>query len=102
MLFASIFLSLDFREVLTLDLYHEVTFAKTSKPLQPLVLFFFQYSGWLSKRGRRLLSITQLVSESKVPKPNLELSIYKGLHLGQDDRLNLVPHVVFLIGELHI
>jgi len=38
MLFASIFLSLDFREVLTLDLNHEVTFAKTSKPLQPRVL----------------------------------------------------------------
>jgi hypothetical protein len=45
MLFASIFLSLDFREVLTLDLYHEVTFAKTSKPLQPLVFVFPHYSG---------------------------------------------------------
>ncbi len=35
MLFASIFLSLDLREVLTLGLHHNVTFAKTSKPLQP-------------------------------------------------------------------
>ena len=49
MLFASIFLSLDFREVLTLDLYHEVTFAKTSKPLQPLILYFSHYSDWFSK-----------------------------------------------------
>ena len=41
MLFASIFLSLDLREVLTLDLYHHVLFAKTSKPLQPRVLYFY-------------------------------------------------------------
>lgn len=40
MLFASIFLSLDYREVLTLDLYHGVEFAKTSKPLQPPSVFF--------------------------------------------------------------
>ncbi len=41
MLFASIFLSLDLREVLTLDLYHRVVFAKTSKPLQPHVSYLY-------------------------------------------------------------